>query len=50
MVSLFAFLVALGMVVDDAIIVTENTYRHIESGMDPVTASKIGAKRGFFGQ
>ena len=48
MVSLFAFLVALGMVVDDAIIVTENTYRHIESGMDPVSASKIGAKEVFW--
>ena len=48
MVSLFAFLVALGMVVDDAIIVTENTYRHIENGMDPVSASKIGAKEVFW--
>ena len=48
MVSLFAFLVALGMVVDDAIIVTENTYRHIENGMDPIAASKIGAKEVFW--
>ena len=48
MVSLFAFLVALGMIVDDAIIVTENTYRHIESGMDPVAASKKGAKEVFW--
>ena len=48
MVSLFAFLVALGMIVDDAIIVTENTYRHIEDGMDPISASKIGAKEVFW--
>ena len=48
MVSLFAFLVALGMIVDDAIIVTENTYRHIENGMDPIEASKIGAKEVFW--
>ena len=48
MVSLFAFLVALGMIVDDAIIVTENTYRHIENGMNPVDASKIGAKEVFW--
>ena len=48
MVSLFAFLVALGMIVDDAIIVTENTYRHIENGMDPINASKIGAKEVFW--
>ena len=48
MVSLFAFLVALGMIVDDAIIVTENTYRHIENGMDPVLAAKIGPKEVFW--
>ena len=48
MVSLFAFLVALGMIVDDAIIVTENTYRHIENGVDPVAAAKIGAKEVFW--
>ena len=48
MVSLFAFLVALGMVVDDAIVVTENTYRHIENGMDPISASKIGAREVFW--
>ena len=48
MVSLFAFLVALGMVVDDAIIVTENTYRHIENGMEPIAASKIGAREVFW--
>ena len=48
MVSLFAFLVALGMIVDDAIIVTENTYRHIENGMDPINASKIGAREVFW--
>ncbi len=48
MVSLFAFLVALGMIVDDAIIVTENTYRHIENGMDPVSASKLGSREVFW--
>ena len=48
MISLFAFLVALGMVVDDAIIVTENTYRHIENGMEPIAASKLGAKEVFW--
>ena len=36
------------MIVDDAIIVTENTYRHIENGMDPIEASKIGAKEVFW--
>ena len=32
MISLFSFLIALGLVVDDAIIVTENMYRHMEMG------------------
>ena len=44
MVSLFAFLIVLGMVVDDAIIVTENIYRHIEEGMAPKEAALLGAK------
>ena len=33
MVSLFAFLIALGLIVDDAIIVNENIYRHMEQGL-----------------
>ena len=48
MVSLFAFLVALGLVVDDAIIVTENVYRHIERGMAPREAASLGAKEVFW--
>jgi len=44
MVSLFAFLIVLGMIVDDAIIVTENVYRHIEMGKDPIDAAQIGAR------
>lgn len=42
MVSLFAFLIVLGMIVDDAIIVTENIYRHIEAGEEPLSAARIG--------
>ncbi len=48
MVSMFAFLIALGMIVDDAIIVTENTYRHLEDGMDAVQAAKTGASEVFW--
>ncbi|MEG3592117.1 MAG: efflux RND transporter permease subunit [Pseudomonadota bacterium] len=48
MVSLFAFLVVLGMIVDDAIIVTENTYRHIESGLTPQLAAIKGAREVFW--
>lgn len=44
MVSLFAFLIVLGMIVDDAIIVTENVYRHIENGMEPLAAAEQGAR------
>ena len=43
MVSLFAFLIVLGLIVDDAIIVTENIYRHIEGGMAPLAAARQGA-------
>lgn len=44
MVSLFAFLIALGMIVDDAIIVTENIYRHMEMGDEPHVAAERGAR------
>jgi len=43
MISLFAFLIALGLVVDDAIIVTENMYRHMEMGKPAHEAARIGA-------
>ena len=48
MVSLFAFLIVLGMIVDDAIIVTENVYRHMEKGMDRYVAAYQGAKEVFW--
>lgn len=48
MISLFAFLIALGMIVDDAIIVTENVYRHMESGVDRAKAALIGGKEVFW--
>jgi len=44
MVSLFAFLIALGLIVDDAIIVTENVYRHMEMGKPAAEAARIGAR------
>jgi multidrug efflux pump subunit AcrB len=43
MVSLFAFLIALGLIVDDAIIVTENMYRHMEMGKPAREAARVGA-------
>ncbi|QYZ66426.1 MAG: efflux RND transporter permease subunit [Gammaproteobacteria bacterium (ex Lamellibrachia satsuma)] len=48
MVSLFAFLIALGLIVDDAIIVNENIYRHLEMGEDPAGAALIGTKEVFW--
>ena len=48
MISLFAFLIALGMIVDDAIIVTENVYRHMEAGVERGQAAQIGAKEVFW--
>ncbi len=48
MVSLFAFLIVLGMIVDDAIIVTENVYRHMERGVDRYQAASIGSKEVFW--
>ncbi|HEY2337031.1 MAG TPA: multidrug efflux RND transporter permease subunit [Burkholderiales bacterium] len=41
--SLMALIVATGFVVDDAIVVLENTSRHIEAGMAPMQAALIGA-------
>lgn len=37
--TLLAMVLAIGLVVDDAIVVLENVYRHIENGMDRVQAS-----------
>jgi HAE1 family hydrophobic/amphiphilic exporter-1 len=37
--SLFAFVLAIGLVVDDAIVVVEAVERHIEEGMAPVEAT-----------
>jgi len=45
MVSLFAFLIALGLIVDDAIIVTENMYRHMEMGKPAHEAARIAPLR-----
>ncbi len=44
MISMFAFLVVLGIVVDDAIVVGENIYEYREQGHDFMTAAIMGAK------
>jgi multidrug efflux pump len=42
--SLMALTVATGFVVDDAIVVLENTSRHVEQGMDRMKAALLGAQ------
>jgi multidrug efflux pump len=42
--SLMALTVATGFVVDDAIVVMENTTRHIEAGMGRMSAALLGAR------
>ena len=44
MVSMFAFIIALGIVVDDAIIAGENIYEYRQRGMDIVEAAIRGAR------
>jgi hydrophobic/amphiphilic exporter-1 (mainly G- bacteria), HAE1 family len=41
--SLMALTIAVGFVVDDAIVMLENIYRHIEAGMTPLEAALKGA-------
>jgi multidrug efflux pump subunit AcrB len=45
MVSMFAFILALGIVVDDAIVVGENIYHNHQNGMSFLRASIVGARQ-----
>ena len=42
--TLLAIVLAIGLVVDDAIVMLENIYRHIEDGMAPLAAAFRGAR------
>jgi multidrug efflux pump len=44
LLTLLALVLAIGLVVDDAIIIVENIYRHIESGDAPFAAAIKGAR------
>ena len=44
LLTLLAMVLAIGLVVDDAIVVVENIHRHIEEGLRPVEAALIGAR------
>ncbi|NEW61411.1 efflux RND transporter permease subunit [Sulfurovum sp. bin170] len=47
MISLIGVLIALGIIVDDAIVVSENIQQHIEAGIEPKEAAIVGAKEMF---
>jgi multidrug efflux pump len=44
LLTLLAMVLAIGLVVDDAIVVVENIHRHIEEGLTPIQAALIGAR------
>ncbi|WP_149194277.1 efflux RND transporter permease subunit [Luteimonas suaedae] len=44
LLTLLAMVLAIGIVVDDAIIVLENVHRHIEDGLSPLDAALKGAQ------
>ncbi len=44
LLTLLALVLAIGLVVDDAIVVVENIHRHIEEGLSPHEAALVGAR------
>src|SRR6185437_14352539 len=44
LLTLLAMVLAIGLVVNDAIVVVENVHRHIEAGMTPLQAALVGAR------
>jgi len=44
LLTLLAMIIAIGLVVDDAIVVVENVHRHIEMGASPHEAALVGAR------
>ena len=48
LLSLFGMIMALGMVVDDAVVMAENSYRHLQAGESPRQAAINGAHEVFW--
>ena len=44
LLSMFGLIIVLGIIVDDAIVIGENIYRHVEEGMSPAKAAIHGAE------
>ncbi|MBT4866441.1 MAG: efflux RND transporter permease subunit [Planctomycetaceae bacterium] len=44
LLSLFGLIIVLGIIVDDAIVIGENIFRHVEEGMSPFKAAVKGAE------
>jgi len=44
LLTLLAMVLAIGLVVDDAIVVVENVHRHIEEGLSPFQAALVGTR------
>ena len=44
LLTLLAMVLAISLVVDDAIVVVENTSRHLEEGMEPMQAALVSAR------
>lgn len=44
LISLFGLIIVLGIIVDDAIVIGENIYRHVQEGMPPRQAAIHGAE------
>jgi multidrug efflux pump subunit AcrB len=44
MLSMFSLILVLGIIVDDAIVVSENVYRHLQEGLPPAEAAVLGTQ------
>ncbi len=48
MIAIFSFIVVIGVIVDDAIIVAENCFRYLEKNLTPIQAAVVGTSEVFW--